>query len=129
MDLPVGVGRASRFNETVSSRRTTPDISQTSSSTSLTRAEATITRKRHSDGDLELDSDYISHHRRPSFNADSPPSLVPSSEIDINKTSSYTFELSTPVMQTSSTELKQCSACDELNLVRSAYCGHCTKEF
>lgn len=129
MDLPLGVGRVSKFHETVSSAHTGPQISTSSSSTSLRRAETTITRKRYSDGDIDLDRDDLTHHRRPSFAVASPSYMMPSSDFDLNTTSSHCFESSTPVTQNSSTELKQCSACDEFNLVRSVYCGHCTKEF
>ena len=127
MDLPLGVGRVSRFHETVSSTHSTADISTSSSSTSLSRAEIMITRKRYSDGDTGLDRDDLSNRRRPSLAVDSPSSVMPSSEIHLD--TSYNIELSTPVMQRSSTELKQCSACDEFNLLRSAYCGRCTNEF
>ena len=80
MDLPVGVGRVSRFHETASSTHSAADMSTSSSSTSISRAETTITRKRYSDGDIEFDRDDPSHRRRPSLAVDSPLSVMPSSE-------------------------------------------------
>lgn len=129
MDLPLGVGRVSRFHETVASALIAPDTTTSSYSTSLSKAETTITRKRYSDGPIDLDRDDLTHHRKPLFTVDSPLPAMDSGNIDYNKTSSYTFEFSTPVTQSISTELKQCLACDEMNLVRSVYCGQCTKEF
>ena len=117
MDLPLGVGRVSRFHETVSSALIAPDTTTSSYSTSLSKAETTITRKRYSDGPIDLDRDDLTHHRKPLFTVDSPLPAMDSGNINCNKTSSYTFEFSTPVTQSISTELKQCLACDEMNLI------------